>query len=60
MGGKRMENSFGGPKPMHGINNVPFRKGEWARLKDWCQRHGLKMGDVAAEALDDWMRRHKV
>lgn len=49
-----------GAESRHTVNLVPMDDADYRRLRTWCYNHGMTMGEMAAMALRDFMRRRKI
>ena len=48
-----------GASSLHTINYVPYSREGWAHIKDTAAKRGITVGELAAEALREYMGRKK-
>jgi len=58
---------MGGRKPVedeatsrHTVNGVLMDTDRWARLKEWCYEHDMRIGTFAGKAIAHEMDRRKI
>jgi len=55
MGGSRKPIGDTEPSSAFNVNRVPFDGTDYKRIKEWCDKRGMRLGVLVARLLREWM-----